>query len=96
MTSKLSQPYHLDESILIRRGIRVFLYIFFFFSFFDEIPVSKTVYPKTRRHIWGYILFGYVPNTGRQAYSELVRVAQQRDSTRRSRVEKASSMVQRS
>ena len=41
--------------------------------------------------LWGQFM-QYLANY----YSELVRVAQQRDSTRQSRVEKASSMLQRS
>ena len=56
----LSPPYHLDESIFIFRDIRIK-----FYSFFDEIPVSKQNSPRWDAALCGVtsgaILFAYVP-----------------------------------
>ena len=61
--SGLSNPFHLDESTLIFRGINSIFFIFI--SFFDEIPESKQKSPRWDAAFcgvtFGAILFANVP-----------------------------------
>ena len=68
LTTGFTHHYQLDESTFIIRGRSCY---FYFFSFFDEIPVSKQ-----NSIIWeaafcgvtsAALLFAYVPQKGRQA-----------------------------
>ena len=66
----LSHPCHLDESILVFRGIRI--NIFISMSFFDKIQVSKQNSPSWDAAFCGVtsgaIPFAYVAKIGHQAY----------------------------
>ena len=59
MTNGLSHPYHLDESTFIFRGIgsTVFL-LLFFFSFSDEVHLSKQNSPR-----WDAAFCGVAPGS---------------------------------
>ena len=62
MTNGFSHHYHLDESTVIIRDI---MSDFEFYSFFDEIPLSKQNSPRWDAAFCGVtsgaILFAYVP-----------------------------------
>ena len=56
VTNGFSHPYHLDESIVIFRGVRSNFSFLFHFSMkiLSANRIAPDGAPRLRRHIWGY------------------------------------------